>query len=359
MATIQWRPQVNALTTPLSYRIQYVPRNTAGYSEMATDISSTHPFYSADLILSLAPLIMEWIQGRLLNGDQVTLKDAFNFRTPLSGKLTKPNDPLPKGTDHLHVRVTPSRNFVKKIRQKARLERLPMDEKLPLITSCQDTTLQLRNVLNPDGILQLSGTNLFFAGDDPKLGCWLRGTRSGERRQSTYGPIANTATLLIPDIPPQKAAWNNEYLLNLRTQYTKHGTLRTGIYQRRLRTPLKVPGLGQAHPPETGILSGSSPSPLVVIIGGTVSAAEQLRIQAVLDLRQDQLLLSLLDMEEMGRKGTEVPVLDNGDTPLPGFTDSAVSSLTIRVQDYLALKKLIHDHYQGRLVDILNVQYAA
>ena len=79
MFTIQWRPIINALTKPLSYRILFVPRNTAGYDDMAADISASHPNYNADLIRSLAPLIFDWILQRLINGDQVTLKDAFNF----------------------------------------------------------------------------------------------------------------------------------------------------------------------------------------------------------------------------------------------------------------------------------------
>lgn len=43
MAAIQWRPAVNALTKPVFYRIQIIPRNIAGYEEMAADISAAHP----------------------------------------------------------------------------------------------------------------------------------------------------------------------------------------------------------------------------------------------------------------------------------------------------------------------------
>ena len=35
MATIQWRPEINALTTPQSYRILFLPRNVAGKADMA------------------------------------------------------------------------------------------------------------------------------------------------------------------------------------------------------------------------------------------------------------------------------------------------------------------------------------
>uniref|UniRef100_UPI0040574AE1 ACT domain-containing protein n=1 Tax=Candidatus Electronema sp. TaxID=2698783 RepID=UPI0040574AE1 len=49
MATIQWRPEVNALTTPQSYRILFVPRNVASREDIAADIARLSalscPFY--------------------------------------------------------------------------------------------------------------------------------------------------------------------------------------------------------------------------------------------------------------------------------------------------------------------------
>ncbi|CAK8716496.1 MAG: hypothetical protein CDV28_1422 [Candidatus Electronema aureum] len=35
MATLQWRPAVNALTKPVSCRIQIIPRNIAGFADSA------------------------------------------------------------------------------------------------------------------------------------------------------------------------------------------------------------------------------------------------------------------------------------------------------------------------------------
>ncbi|MGR0481307.1 MAG: hypothetical protein ACTFAL_07885 [Candidatus Electronema sp. V4] len=40
MPTIQWRPAVNALTIPQSYKMLFVPRNTVGYSELAAEIAA-------------------------------------------------------------------------------------------------------------------------------------------------------------------------------------------------------------------------------------------------------------------------------------------------------------------------------
>jgi hypothetical protein len=356
-ATIQWQPQVNALTTPLSYSIQIVPRSTGGYDKMAADISAAHPNYNAELVRSLAPLIMAWIQDELLNGRAVNLEEAFRFALTCSGKLAGPNDPLPNDEDMLNVRVFPSRSFVQPIRAAAQLERLPMTEKLPLLTSAEDTKLKLADVLNPNGLLRLTGSNLFFVEDDPDCGCVIAGTQSGEIRQSTFGTISNAEILLAPDLPAQANPWNNEYTVSLTTQYTEHGTPRTGTYRRRLRSPLAVPGLWQPIPPQTGILS-SGASALVNVNGGTVSADERLRIQAVLDVQTDRLLLSLLDMKEGGAAGAEVPLAGNGAFTLQGFSGSAVSSLNVWVNDYAALKALVRNSYSGRLVDVLDVKVA-
>ncbi|MCI5158176.1 MAG: DUF4469 domain-containing protein, partial [Candidatus Electrothrix sp. AUS1_2] len=249
MATVQWRPQVNALTKPVSYRIQIVPRGIAGYDEMAVDISTANPNYNEELVRSLAPIIMEWIQGRMINGDQVTLSDAFIFRVTAQGRLDSPDAPLPGDEDMLQASISGSRDFLRRLRTEARMERLPMNEKLPHINAAEDTKLKLADVLNPTGLLHLSGGNLDFDEETPDCGCTIRGTESGETKQSTFGIISNSEILLAPDIPAQANPWNNEYTISVTTQHTEHGTPRTGTYQRRLRTPLAVPGLGQQPPP--------------------------------------------------------------------------------------------------------------
>ena len=355
MATIQWRPQVNALTKPVSYRIQTVPRNIAGYNEMAVDISTEHPNYNADLVRSLAPIIMEWVQNQMINGNQVTLPEAFIFRVTAQGRLDSPDDPLPGDEDMLQVSVSGSRDFLRRLRAEARMERLPMNEKLPHINSAEDTKLKLADVLNPAGLLHLTGSNLDFDEEDPHCSCVIRGTESGETQQSTFGIISNSEILLAPDIPAQTNPWNNEYSVSVTTQYTEHGTPRTGTYQRRLRTPLAVTGIALGE--VTGILTGgaTAPAPYVEIIGGSLAADERLRIQVIQDLVEERLLFSLIDMKDGGASSAQIPVTVNGLYTLPGFTGSAVSSLSISVNEYAALWEMIRNEYNGRLVDILEV----
>jgi hypothetical protein len=356
MATILWRPEVNALTTPQSYKILHVPRSSVGYDEMAADISAGQPIYSAETISSLAPLIMKWIQQQLINGNQVTFPEAFTFGLSFTGKLDSPDSPLPVGDDLLQINVRVSRPFIKEVRHKGKLERMPLSEKLPQISSTEDTKLKLADVLYADGVLHLTGSNLDFDEENSACGCVIKGTRSGTKRQSTYASVSSSSVLLVPDIPAQNDPWNNEYTVSVSTQYSEHGSLRTGTYRRKLRTPLTVPLSGHPHPPETGILTGTAASPLVSIIGGTVTANEMLRIQAVIDSRSGQLLINLLDMQEGGGAGAAVIVTANGELSLPGFIGSAVTSLNIRVNSFVQLKEMLRNDYGGRVVDIMEVK---
>jgi hypothetical protein len=51
-----------------------------------------------------------------------------------------------------------------------------------------------------------------------------------------------------------------------------------------------------------------------------------------------------------------VPATGNGEFVLPGFSGSPVSSLSIRVDNYAALKTIVSNDYDGRLVDVLDVR---
>ncbi len=55
MATIQWRPEVNALTVPQSYWIRFMPRNTASRKDIAADIARMYPNFAEADILTAFP----------------------------------------------------------------------------------------------------------------------------------------------------------------------------------------------------------------------------------------------------------------------------------------------------------------
>ncbi len=355
MATILWRPVVNALTTPKSYRVQAVPRSTDGYDEMSADISAEQPIYSEETVKGLAPLIMKWIQRRLINGSQVTLPESFSFHLSFTGKMNHPDDPLPEGNDMLQVNVRVSQIYVKEVRHQGKLERGAATEKAPMISSAEDTLLRLDDVLNPAGVLLLTGTDL--AADPQSAGSVvIEGARNGSAVQTRLLRVEPSEILLMPDIPAQDNPWNNEYTVTVNARYSEHGTPRTGTCSRKLRTPLTVPLSGHPNPPETGILTGDADAPLASVTGGAATANELLRIQALVDSRTSQLTLRLLDMQEGGRAGAAVAVTGESEYVLPGFSDSAVQSLTITVENLADLISLTRDNYSSRLVDILDIR---
>lgn len=355
MATIQWRPEVNALTSPQSYRVLFLPRTVVGTMDMAARMAAAMPNYSEKEFRAFIDLHNELIAESLINGEQVTEENAFSYSLSFSGRLENPDDPLPPLEECLNVRVRALPALVAAVRQKGKAERLAMEKKLPLITSAEDTVLGLKDILNPQGVLRLAGAHMAFDVLDPIGGsCVIAGTRNGKAVQQHFGKIANSEIILVPEIPAQANPWNNEYTISISTSYSKRGALRTGTYSRMLRSLLTISNLTG----ETGILTGKAGSPYVSIIGGTASAAETLRIQVVFESRHEVLLFNLLDLREGGKTGVAVQVTANGEYSLPGFPDSAVSSLNIRVNSYAALKDMVQHDYGGRLVDVLMIATA-
>ena len=350
MTTIQWRPAVNALTTPSSYRMLFLPRNVVDTPELATRMAAELPNYSAEELRTILATRNKVIRQSLINGEQVTEENCFTYTLSFTARLNSADDAPPPVDQCLQVRVHASPPFVAEVRHAAQLERLSRDKKLPLINTAEDTLLKLDNVLNPDGVLRLTGEDLFFDAEQGTGECVIEGTESGRAVQTRLNLVSNTAIMLMPDIPAQSQQWNNEYTIAITTRYTEHGTPRTGTYEWMLRTPLAMT-LGD----EAGILTGSAASAYVTVTGGTASADTKLRIQVIQDLAEERLLLSLLDMKEGGAAGTAVSVTQNGDYTLNGFADSTLSSLNITVNNYADLWEMIRNSYGGRLVDVLDV----
>jgi len=349
---IQWRPEVNPLTVPQSYRIRFISRNAADMADIAADVALRHPNYNKSDILNILNAEDDAIQARLINGEQITKPRSFSYFLSFTGRLENPDDPLPPLEDCLQVNVRVSPPFVAAIRQSAQTERLPLTERVPLISTARDSLLDLKDVLNPAGALQLTGDDLFFDRQQPSSGeCVIEGTRNGRTVQTRLLKVEDREIILMPDIPAQDALWNNEYSVSISTRYSKHGSLRTGIYRRKLRTPIAWDGTDG-----TGMLTGSAEVPYVTISSGADVSDGMLRVQAIYDVHTDVLLLSLLDMTESGTAGVAVPVSANGEVTLQGFSGSVVSSLNVAVEQYSALKELVRNDYGGRLVDIIQIQ---
>jgi hypothetical protein len=353
MGTVQYRIEPNPLTKPVSYRLRFMPKQTAGYDELAAALANDTGLTIEQAKACLQSAVKN-IKEMLCNGIQVTLEEAFTFCPSLSGRLATPDAPLPPISELLRISISATRPFVQAVQQNVTLERVSTEEKAPTILSAADTSLELNNVLNSAGVLQLTGSNLFFDKNKPDCGCVIAGTRSGSEKQNQFASISDTEILLVPHIPAQEDPWNNEYTVAVSTKYTKRGSVRTGIYGRKLRTPLTV-DLAHAGESGVGILTGDAASPYVWITARAGSGAERLRIQARLDSITDTLSLNLLSMQDRGAAGAAINIIDNGSYVLPGFSGSAVTSMTVQVTYLPELTELVRNNYSGSLVDVLDV----
>ncbi|MGR0480472.1 MAG: DUF4469 domain-containing protein [Candidatus Electronema sp. V4] len=356
MQGIHYRVERNPLTKPASYRLRFIPQGTAGYDEVAARVALKNPGSSAEQIRNHLRSAMEEIQAMLLEGLQVTLEETMIFRPAFTARLASPDAPLPPMEELLGINISASQPFVKDVQAAATLVREPWTEKIPAIQAAADTTTGLNNVLNPAGVLRLTGSNLAFDWQSPNNGCVLAGTESGSAAQTQFASISDSEILLVPHIPAQAHPWNNEYTVAITTQYTEHGSVRTGAYSGRLRAPLTVDKLSHPHPQETGILTGSAVAPYVVVTAGNLTADTRLRVQVEHNVQDDILAFKLIDMQDGGAAGMIVPATGNGEFVLPGFSGSAVSSLSIKVDNYAALKTMVVNEYDGRLVDVLDVK---
>jgi hypothetical protein len=351
MNPIQWRPKLNALTKPHSYHPLVVPRGVIGYDELAARIALRNPIYNESLGKGYMLAMRQEIVALLAEGYQVSLPGFFTVIVSLLGRLSSVNAKLAALSESLRVRFSPAQSLVEDVSEIADTERLPITEKLPIISATEDALLQLPDVLDATGLLRIKGDDLFFDRQAAGCGCLLEGTRDGSVRQSRYAQISNSEILVMPDIPSQTQPWNNEYRLSVSTRYTENGTLRTGICQRMLRTALGV-RIGS----NSGLLSGAGTTALVILSGGTLTAeGARLRIQVILDVQDGDLRINLIDMQEGGAEGPKVQVSANGTYTLLGYSGADVTNLQITVNDYDSLLQMTRSPYGGRLVDILDV----
>lgn len=354
MSTVKWRPELNALTTPKSYKARHVPNNTLGYDELAEAVAKRNPLWSAGLVKSVLLETRAEIKAQLIKGNKINLENFFSIMISLVVRLASPDDPMPPNHEVIRLLLVASRTMLEEVQVEAELERVSPENKVPVIASVRDTKLNLQNVLNIDGVLDLAGADMQFNETAAGEECVLEGTRSGRTVQTRFAKNSPTEVLIVPQFLAQTDVWNNEYLLSITTRYTEHGTLRTGVYGTPLRTPLTI-DFSENH--FVGMLSGAHAAPLVEATVAEVIAVEsvRVRIQAIINSIDGKLRLSLLDMTEGGSVGDEVTVSADGEYMLRGFAGSALASITLQVNDYAALRELVQTAYMGRLVDILTV----
>ena len=356
MATIQWRPEVNPLTVPPSYKLRYIPRGVVGIDDLAAEIAKENPIYNQEMAKGVILALLRRIQQNLINGKQVTLDKAMSLSLSLPGNFLSLDNHFPPLNEILRLRIRGSIAYLREIRRQAKFTRLPAKEKLPVITTVKDSHLKLQDVLFMQGVLRIVGQNLSFDPDAGTGQCVLEGSRSGRAVQTQFGPITDKSIIFVPNIPAQAAAHNNEYLLSVAVRYSSSSGLKKSTYQRRLRSVL--PWDGSIHANSPGLLTGKAEAPYVVISSVSELSTGMLRVQVLFDQRQRRLYLSLIDIKDGGVAGPAVTVTGNGEYLLQAFPSAPVGSLGLRVDNYSDLLTLVWQQYDGQLLDVLDIRVA-
>lgn len=352
MASILWKTEPNKLTNPASYRARQVARTTLDYTGVSSAISARNPQWTADLVESVLRQFREEVVIQLANGNAISLENFLKFAITIQARLTTPVSPLPPLATCLEVQASASTTLRDDVRNGASAERVSGTEKVPVILAVTDVTTGLQDVMIAGTSIRLNGTDMYFDNTIPGAECVIRGTRNGSIVQTNFGKRANAEIIVVADYLSQDHPHNNEYEIALTTRYTQNGNLRTGTYNKRLRTPLFI-DLG-ALP--LGILSSNENNALVNVTNGAAPVAQRVRIQAIINAQDQVLRISLLDMIDGGVVGNSVVIDGDGVFEIPGYNGSTVTSLTLEVPNYNALYTLVHTVYNNRLVDILDVQ---
>ncbi len=100
MGTVQYRVEPNPLTKPVSYKLRFLPKHTAGYDELAVaKDNGLTPEQAKATIQST----IKHIKAMLCDGIQVTLEETFTFAPSLGARLDSPDDPLPPISELLRI----------------------------------------------------------------------------------------------------------------------------------------------------------------------------------------------------------------------------------------------------------------
>jgi hypothetical protein len=351
MATIQWRPESNPLTNPKSYKARILHRVTMDYAAVAEAISARNPNFSAIAVETILRELREEVRIQLNNGNAVALKDFCSFRTSANVRLETASSPMPSPGTSLMTVISASRTLRDDVRQGASYEKLPAEEKSPVITEFMNTMLGLPNVLDSNGYLAVvKGSNILIGPGIAGSKMTIEGTQSGSTVQTDFAERTPAKISFSTMIPSQAFAWNNEYTVSITTRYTENGSLRVSTYSQYLRQSMDYT-IGSLP---RGVLSSTTATAIVDITAYS-GATQTVRLCADVNSQDDTLRIWMADMTANGEVGNSVIINDDTGYTIDGYPGALITSIGIETIDWAALKTLVKTKYAGRMYDIVRL----
>ncbi|HNB99391.1 MAG TPA: DNA-binding domain-containing protein, partial [Leptospiraceae bacterium] len=122
-------------------------------------------------------------QGRSVNLGFCTI------RPQVKGSFQNLEDSFSQEKNWIEVSIAPNPNFLKKITQDAKLQRVSLSKTLPLLFSLENHTTGLEASLVAGDLVTIHGENLKFDKSVPNVGVFFEGA-GVEQRVSEYSKIA-------------------------------------------------------------------------------------------------------------------------------------------------------------------------
>lgn len=254
--SISYNVVPNALTNPPSFTARVEANTVLDYQELAVQINLHNPTIPVVTAKSVLEALREEVKTQLLNGNTVKMTNFVSFVPTLPVNLAAATDPLPSSP--LDIKAKPSATFKTECNQDAQYNRLGYPTKDPSIIEATDTNTGLIAYMENGRGFRIDGRNLGYDVTDAELGIFTTDSAGLETRQTNVS--INDPSRIV--ITPTGALANTSYVettLTAKNRYTTNGTVRTGTYQRKIRTAVQL---------------GAARDNLVFCIGVTTSQVE-------------------------------------------------------------------------------------
>jgi len=251
---LKYKMSPNSLTTPQSFSATAAP-HILDKEALINDILGTNPGMQKGQIRLFLDVFADRVQANLEMGNGITIEKFLRFGMSIRGNFANEAD-TPQA-ENIEVNAVLSVSFVNDVRQHISLEREATTRPTPVITSHTNGT-RYKNLLFTTETL--NGNNLQSNESRLDEGIFITNKQSlVTKRVSMFSKNMPAEQIFVDpkfDTPTQQSF--NEYSIEIRTRFTENGSLRIGLLNNPVRTPLDLVYADLASSPENEVLFISS-----------------------------------------------------------------------------------------------------
>lgn len=227
----------NALTTPKSYVARVRSRESLGFQEIAEIINGLNPTIPVATAKTVLETLVDVTKEELLGGNTVNFNNFVSFVTTLPGKLDNATDPLP--SNPVNVKAKISAPFKTTLNNEASLTRVGYPVKQPSIIESLDSNYSIIGLVRSGFGMVIEGKDIGFDKTDSELGVFLKDSTDTETKQTNLSIVNPSQVVLTAAYTPVGPSFSEQTLI-VRNKFTSNGSVREGVYERKVRGPVSI-----------------------------------------------------------------------------------------------------------------------